>query len=33
MPFLGVPLTVKESCGVKGCIIWSTYICQIFNSK
>lgn len=21
MPFLGVPLTVKESCGVKGCII------------
>lgn len=32
-PFLGVPFTVKESCGVKGCIISNTYLCQILKSK
>lgn len=25
-PFLGVPVTVKESCGVRGCINSNTYI-------
>lgn len=32
-PLLGVPFTVKESCGVKGCMISDTFVKYLISNK